>query len=118
VKFAKAKKFEELTLTYLLTSFIQSFEVGEEFRKEANQQRWIGNSLMKVEPPGEHMPMFTNAPRSLPAYTKRRSSANGRSGAAIWARWWSETLSAARCRTPTAFRVGLMQISGCQRLLL
>jgi hypothetical protein len=61
--FAKAAAGEELTVTYPVPQFVQQAQVAG----KTYSYRWLGSTVMGVEPRGEGLPIFTNAPRPLPA---------------------------------------------------
>ena len=69
VKFPNARVGEDLTVTYPLVEFSQSIEVGDDLRRESFTLRWLGNTLVAVEPKGAYMPMFANTPRKIRPYT-------------------------------------------------
>ena len=59
---------DELTVLFPLVEFRQSIEVGD-VRREKFALHWVGSSLLKVEPAGSYMAMFTGAPRRVPPYS-------------------------------------------------
>jgi len=62
VGFKNATVGEELTITYPILRFKQTVEVaGKTYTYD-----WLGNTVMRVEPPGEGLALFSNAPRPLP----------------------------------------------------
>ena len=61
VKLARAAIGEELTITYPVLRFRQTVEVAGKSYTYA----WQGNTVLGVEPRGEGLPIFTNAPKPL-----------------------------------------------------
>jgi hypothetical protein len=63
VKFENAQSPEELTVTYPLVKFRQTVNVAG----RPYTYRWVGNTVLSVEPPGEGLPLFAKTPREMPA---------------------------------------------------
>jgi hypothetical protein len=62
VRFAGVKSGQRLTITYPLVDFSQRVTIAG----KAYIYRWIGNTVLGVEPNGTILPLFANVPRPLP----------------------------------------------------
>jgi hypothetical protein len=60
--FAKAKPGQELTITYPLVEATQILHVAD----QDYTYRWLGNTVLSVEPRNEWLPIFEQVPRKLP----------------------------------------------------
>ncbi|MBM3498973.1 MAG: hypothetical protein FJX74_09920 [Armatimonadetes bacterium] len=62
VLFARAKPGQELTITYPLVDVTQVLHVAD----HDYTYRWLGNTVLSVEPKNEWLPIFAEVPRKLP----------------------------------------------------
>jgi hypothetical protein len=60
--FAKARPGQELTITYPLVEATQILHVAD----QDYTYRWLGNTVLSVEPKNEWLPIFEQVPRKLP----------------------------------------------------
>lgn len=66
--FLDAGAGEELTLVYPQVKRVRNRELGDPPRMESYTIHWSGNWVEKVEPGGEHLPMYTGVIDPLPAF--------------------------------------------------
>ncbi|MCL5096800.1 MAG: glycoside hydrolase family 127 protein [Candidatus Omnitrophica bacterium] len=68
----KVNKGDKLDLTYPLISFVQK-QIVKNAPGEPDRNitvTWLGNTVMKLEPPGSQLPLYQQVPRPLPAIPK------------------------------------------------
>lgn len=66
VRFAGVKSGQQLTITYPLVDFSQRVTIAG----KTYNYRWIGNTVLGVEPAGTILPLFAQVPRQLPLIGK------------------------------------------------
>lgn len=61
VTFDQAKSSEELTITYPLPHFLQHLTIpGREGIVAKYTLEWLGNTVVDIEPKGQHLPLYQN----------------------------------------------------------
>ena len=72
VVFKNAKVGDALTITYPLPSFVQKQAVKNEPGQPDREiaVTWLGNTVMKLEPKGDTLPLYQQVPRPLPPLPK------------------------------------------------
>jgi len=61
VKFSGVKKDEKLSITYPMLSFTQKISVGMDENERSFTVRWLGNTVVDIEPKGKYLPIFTGS---------------------------------------------------------
>ena len=70
VRFEGVESGEKLTITYPLVSLVQKQTVRIDGPVRDITVTWLGNTVMKIEPRGERLPLFREVPRPLPPLPK------------------------------------------------